>query len=135
MPGAAGWQLSNAQVLGMAAHLSALDLFEKAGMKNLIEKRTKMVEFLSASLERIQDEVSSNSFKILTPKGMNDRGCQYSIVIEREGKKVCDQLAAKGVVADWREPDVIRIAPVPMYNSFLDLAIFSELFKEALENV
>ncbi len=135
MKGAPGWQLSNAQVFGMAAHLASLDLFEEAGIENLIDKSKKMIAFLNGLLENVNLSVNGNSFKVLTPEGVDDRGCQFSMVIEKNGKKVFEYLSKEGVVADWREPDVIRIAPVPFYNTFQDLYMFSQLFKKALEDV
>ncbi len=135
MKGAPGWQLSNAQVLGMAALLASLDVFEKAGFGNLIEKSEKMVSFLLELLHEVNNEVNNNSFKILTPRNFDDRGCQFSLVIERGGKQVFEELSQNGVVADWREPDVIRVAPVPLYNTFEDLYSFSDLLKKALQNV
>ena len=135
MQGAPGWQLSNAQVFGMAAHLASLDIFEEAGIQNLVGKSHHMILFLHGLLKKLSGEISGNSFKILTPEPLEDRGCQFSLVIEKGGREVFDFLANNGVVADWREPDVIRIAPVPLYNSFEDLFRFSVLFKKALENV
>jgi kynureninase len=70
-------------------------------------------------------------FKIITPKDPNQRGCQLSIVMDSDGKKTFDFLTAKGIIADWREPDVIRVAPVPLYNSFEDVRKFAEIFHNA----
>jgi kynureninase len=135
MNGAPGWQLSNAQIFGMAAHLSALKIFEQAGMENLVEKSEIMILYLQFLFDKILSEVSGEPFYILTPAEYRDRGCQFSIVLKKNGKEVFEFLGENGVVADWRDPDVIRIAPVPLYNSFEEIFMFSELFKKALLNV
>ncbi|MFI5171201.1 MAG: kynureninase [Chitinophagales bacterium] len=123
-PGAAGWQMSNAQIFSMAAHKASLDIFDKVGMKNLREKSLK----LTAYLEFLLLNGKRKDFKIITPSNKNERGCQLSIVMEKDGKKVFDHLNENGVVADWREPDVIRVAPVPLYNTFQDVLRFAEIF-------
>lgn len=130
--GADGWQLSNAPVLAMAAHKASLDIFEKAGIQNLIQKS----KLLTSYLEFIIDDVTKNhencSFEIITPKDW--RGAQLSILTHGTGKELYDFITKKGVVADWREPNVIRIAPAPLYNSFEDVYQFGQILKQALEN-
>ncbi len=118
MPGAAGWQLSNAQVLSMAAHKVSLDMFEEAGMDKLRAKAVKMTGYLEFLIENLNRK--AQRFNIITPKDPEQRGCQLSILTGKEGKKLFDFLTENGVVADWREPNVVRVAPVPMYNSFED---------------
>lgn len=116
MYGAEGWQTSNAQILPMAAHRASLDLFAKAGgMKAL---RTKSLR-LTAYLEYLITQ-SGAPLRIITPADPQARGCQLSIVAQN-GKAIFEQLTAAGIVADWREPDVIRMAPVPLYNGFEEL--------------
>jgi kynureninase len=115
--GAASWQMSNAPVFNMVAHNAALDLFEKAGMVALREKSLQLTAYASYLL----DEVKHLPFRIITPKDPNRRGCQLSLQFKERGKEVFDALAEQGIIADWREPDVIRIAPVPMYNSYEDV--------------
>lgn len=122
--GAAGWQMSNAQILPMAAHLASLDLFEEAGMQNLRAKS----ELLTGFLEFLLKEISE--IQIITPSTPQDRGCQLSLIAKKEAKPLFQFLKEKGVVADWREPDVIRVAPVPMYNTFEDVYHFVEIVKE-----
>lgn len=122
--GAAGWQMSNAQILPMAAHLASLDLFEEAGMQNLRAKS----ELLTGFLEFLLKEISE--IQIITPSTPQDRGCQLSLIAKKEAKPLFQFLKEKGVVADWREPDVIRVAPVPMYNTFEDVYRFVEIVKE-----
>jgi len=123
--GAAGWQMSNAPVFNMVAHRASLDLFAKAGMTALREKSLK----LTAYMEYLLQQLDHLPFKIITPADPARRGCQLSLLFEKDGRAVFEQLTAKGVIADWREPDVIRIAPVPLYNSFEDCYHFYEILK------
>jgi kynureninase len=126
--GAQGWQISNAPILSMSAHAAALSLFEKAGMKNLRAKSKTLTGYLYFLLS----DINSADFQLITPINPNDRGCQVSIQMKKDGRKVFEHLTKNGVIADWREPDVIRVAPVPMYNSFEDVFRFATLFKAAL---
>jgi kynureninase len=137
-PGARSWQLSNAPVLSMAALKASLDIFEDAGM-DLLRKKSVM---LTSYLNFIIDEINAASVatgrgeavKIITPLENEERGCQLSLVILKDGKKVHESLAMHGVMSDWREPDVMRIAPVPLYNSFTDIFEFGVLLKNALNS-
>ncbi|MCB9283145.1 MAG: kynureninase [Lewinellaceae bacterium] len=124
MSGAAGWQLSNAQIFPMAAHKASLDLFEQAGMENLREKSLR----LTAYLEFIIDELNrkGHQYHILTPRDPAQRGCQLSLLIGNHGRELFNYLTDHGVICDWREPNVIRLAPVPMYNSFEDIWLLGE---------
>ncbi|MBL7877135.1 MAG: kynureninase [Cyclobacteriaceae bacterium] len=131
MPGVDGWQLSNFPVLSGAAQLASLELFEEAGIKNLRRKSIQLTDFLEHLLTSIDSY--SDYFLIITPNHSKDRGCQLSILMRKNGKKVFNQLTKSGVIADWREPDVIRVAPVPMYNTFEEVFIFSEIFRKALK--
>ncbi len=123
-PGAAGWQLSNAPVMTMAVHKAALELFDEVGMKKLASKG----EMLNAYLEFVVlDAANSNDkleFEVITPE---NRSCQLSLLTNENGKELFDYLTENDVIADWREPNVIRLAPVPMYNSFLDIFELGEL--------
>ncbi len=120
MPTAEAWQLSNAPILSMAAHRAALDLFDEAGMPALREKSLKLTAYLESILNSVQERFKTG-WEIISPKNPNERGCQLSLLTGADGKNLFDYLTAKGVVADWREPNVIRMAAVPMYNSFEDL--------------
>ncbi len=120
MSGAAGWQLSNAQVLSMAAHKVSLDMFDEVGMEALREKSILMTAYLAFLIENLNEKSGHRRFHIITPKNPDERGAQLSILTGDEGKKLFDYLTENGVIADWREPNVIRVAPVPMYNSFKD---------------
>lgn len=119
MEGAAGWQQSNAQILSMAAHKVSLDMFDEVGMDALRKKSVALTGFMEFLIERLNEK--KNRFNIITPKDPEFRGGQLSILTGDEGKKLFDYLTENGVVADWREPNVIRVAAVPMYNSFEDV--------------
>ena len=134
MKGAEGWQLSNAPVIGMAAHLASLDIFEEAGMERIGTKR----DLLTAYLEFIIDDISERnkekcSFEIITPRDKTKRGAQLSILAHGQGKALFDTLSDEGVVADWREPNVIRVAPAPLYNSFEDVFYFGQLLEKSIK--
>lgn len=120
MTGAQGWQLSNAQILPMALHRASLEIFEKAGMQNLREKSMKLTSFLEFILQELSRKHKVN-FKIITPSNPEERGCQLSVLVNENGKSLYEHLKTQGVISDWREPNVIRMAPVPLYNSFMDL--------------
>lgn len=122
--GAAGWQLSNAPVLPMAAHRVALELFDRAGIDRLRAKSERLTGYLAWLLE------GRDGFSILTPSDPSARGCQLSIRIPANAKEVVDRLRTRGVVADYRVPDVIRVAPTPMYNTFEEVWRFVEVMGE-----
>ncbi|MEJ6686647.1 MAG: kynureninase [Crocinitomicaceae bacterium] len=117
--GAEGWQLSNAPVLGMAAHLSSLQIFKEAGMERIGSKRDLITSYLEYLILKVSKE-NGDFLKIITPSSILERGSQLSILCAKDGKKKFDILTEQGVIADWREPNVIRIAPAPLYNSFED---------------
>lgn len=135
IPTAEGWQVSNTQVLSMAPHLAALDIFEKAGFEKIIEKGKK----LSAYLLFILNEINANSAKkileIITPQKEDEHGCQVSMLMLKNGKEIFEFLSKNGAIADWREPNVIRIAPVPLYNTFEEVYQFGEIIKKYLASV
>jgi kynureninase len=121
IPTAEGWQLSNAPILSMAVHKASLDLFEEAGMEQLHEKRKKMSGYLHYVLNEINKERPEKLIEIITPASEGDRGCQVSMLMLQKGREVFEELTKQGVIADWREPNVIRVAPVPLYNRFEDV--------------
>lgn len=120
---AGSWQMSNAPVFNMVAHNAALDIHDKAGMKALREKS----EQLTGYAEFLLKQVKHLSFEIITPADPARRGCQLSLLFADKGREVFDALTKNGVIADWREPNVIRIAPVPLYNTFEDVYRFYEI--------
>ena len=126
-PGAAGWQLSNAPVITMAAHKASLDMFDEVGMDALAIKGQKLNRFLEEVIIEAQAANQKLAFEIITPE---DRGCQLSMLTNENGKSLFEYLTANDVIADWREPNVIRLAPVPFYNSFMDIWEFGELLKK-----
>lgn len=133
--GADGWQLSNAPVLCMTAHKVALDLFQSATPERLFEKRDALTGFLEFVINDVSAKNPAANFEIITPKNKKERGSQISILTHGTGKELFDYITDKGVIADWREPNVIRMAPVPMYNSFEDVYQFGRLLEEGLRNI
>lgn len=131
MPGVDGWQLSNFPVLTGAAHLASLDLFDKAGIKALRKKSLQLTGYLESLLMEINHQ--KKAFTLITPLEPERRGCQLSLLMAPgEGHRVFKAITRKGIIADWREPNVIRVAPVPLYNSFEDVYRFAETFDKAL---
>ena len=130
IPTAEGWQLSNAPVMLMAPLNASLDLFEEAGMERIKTKR----EDITAYLEFVINQIKSDKviFEIITPKDKTKRGSQLSIVAHGQGKKLFDNLTKNNVIADWREPNVIRIAPTPLYNSYEDCWNFGRILEESI---
>jgi kynureninase len=134
MKGAEGWQLSNAPILGMAAHLASLDIFEEAGMERIGEKRDLMTAYMEFVIDAISEKNKERcTFELITPRDKTKRGAQLSIMAKGQGKALFDALSAEGVVADWREPNVIRIAPAPLYNSYEDCYWFGQLLEKAIQ--
>jgi kynureninase len=127
LPGAEGWQLSNPPILSLAPLLASLDLFDEAGMEALRAKSEKLTGYLERLLiERCGDKVA-----ILTPAEPAERGCQLSIRLQ-DGKRIHERLTASGIACDWREPDVIRLAPVPLYNRFAEVFDFVDWLERML---
>lgn len=134
MRGAEGWQLSNAPILGMAAHLASLEIFEEAGMDRIGEKRDKLTAFLEFIINDVSERNSKRcTLEIITPKDKSKRGAQLSILAHGQGKALFDALTEQGVIADWREPNVIRIAPAPLYNSYEDCYRFGQYLENAIQ--
>ncbi|MFT4758879.1 MAG: kynureninase [Paraglaciecola sp.] len=128
IPGVEAWQLSNPPILSMAAIKASLEVFEEAGMSNLRAKAVKLTGYL----EYLIDEMDDERIKIITPRDVSQRGCQLSIQVRSADKALFDKITEAGVIADWREPDVIRVAPIPLYNSFEDIWRFVAVLKEEL---
>lgn len=128
MYGAEGWQLSNPPILSMAAIKSSLDLFAEASFSKLRKKSIKLTNYL----EYLLHDISGDRVSIITPVNAVDRGCQLSLAVKNADKSLFEKITKRGVIADWREPDVIRIAPVPLYNSFEDCWKFVEILKQEM---
>jgi len=128
METADAWQISNAPILAVAPYLASLELFQEVGMEALIAKRNIIVAYLEYILHEIDKEVES-SFEIITPE---ERGTQLSVLLHGEGKSLFDYLMKQGVITDWREPNVIRLAPAPFYCSFEDMYRFGQILKSGI---
>lgn len=129
--GADGWQISNLPVLSLAPYLASVEMFDEIGMDALIEKRDKITSYLEFILHEIDKEVDS-SFEIITPTNQSERGCQLLVLLHGEGRSLFDYLMKSGVITDWREPNVIRLAPVPLYCSFEDMYDFGQILKTGI---
>ena len=128
MEGAEGWQLSNPAILALAALRASMDVFSEAGMERLRAKSASLTGYA----EFLLGQITTAQFSIITPNE-GQRGAQLSIRLAQQGREICDQLAAEGVIGDWREPDIFRVAPVPLYNSYLDVYRFVKRFSAALQ--
>lgn len=128
LPGAEGWQLSNPPILSMAAIKASLDIFGEVGIEALNEKSKKLTRYFEFLLKQLGED----TIRIITPEDPKERGCQLSIQVKNADKNLFDKLTKSGVIADWREPDVIRCAPVPLYNSFEDVYRMVENLKSIL---
>jgi kynureninase len=128
LSGAEGWQLSNPPILSMAAIKASLDIFNEVGIKKLVEKSRKLTGYF----EFLINGLNNKDIKIITPTNPEERGCQLSIQVNNADKGLHDKLTKAGVMSDWREPDVIRCAPVPLYNSFKDVYNMVEKLKGIL---
>lgn len=132
IPTAEAWQHSNAPVFNMIALRASLEIFHEAGMENVLEKSRKLTAHTEACIGQLNERLGRNAITILTPSDPAERGCQLSLVLHERAKEIYPQLQAHGVIADWREPDVIRIAPVPLYNSFEDVYRFSQILENLI---
>ncbi|REE27363.1 kynureninase [Winogradskyella pacifica] len=128
LPGAEGWQLSNPPILSMAAIKASLDMFNEVGIEKLIKKSKKLTGYF----EYLLKDLGEDTIRIITPENPDERGCQLSIQVLKADKSLHDKFTEAGVISDWREPDVIRCAPVPLYNSFEDVYLMVEKMKVIL---
>lgn len=131
MPTADAWQLSNPPVLAVAPYLASLQLFEQVGMPTLLAKQKALTAYLEFVLMQVNKEVHGN-FEIITPR---ERGCQLSVFLHGHGKSLFDYLMQNGVVVDWREPNVIRLAPTPFYNSFEEMCHFGQILSQGIQSL
>lgn len=128
LPGAEGWQLSNPPIFQLAALRASLEIFDEAGITDL---RRQSME-LTGHLEKLLREIDSDRISIITPSDPSERGCQLSIRVRDADKALFEAIASRGIIADWREPDVIRVAPVPLYNNSDDIVRFAGILRQCL---
>ena len=128
---AESWSLSTPPMLLLAAHKASLDIFEAAGFDNLLEKGKALSNYLFFVLDHIDPK--NEKFSILTPLNADERGCQVSISINKNARAIFETLLPLGIFADWREPNVIRVAPVPLYNSFEEIFVFADILRQLLD--
>lgn len=126
-----GWQISNLPILSLAPYLASVEMFDEIGMDALIQKRDTITSYLEFILHEIDKEVNS-TFEIITPTNPDERACQLSVLLHGEGRSLFDFLMKNGVVTDWREPNVIRLAPIPLYCSFEDMYEFGQILKRGI---
>jgi kynureninase len=127
LPGAEGWQLSNPPILPLAALRASMDIFSAAGMDHLHAKS----QALTGCLEALLDRQAPGTVSLITPRDPVQRGAQLSLCVPKHGRELHARLVQANIMCDWREPDVIRVAPVPLYNSFMDVYRFAEIFTTA----
>lgn len=131
MPTAEAWQVSNAPVFSMAVHRVALEQFDRAGIAQLRAKSEQLTGYLAFIIAEVAQHTGTH-LEVITPNDPMQRGCQLSILAHGHGKALFNRITERGVIADWREPNVIRVAPVPLYNSFEDVWRFGEILMKCL---
>jgi kynureninase len=129
LPGAEGWQISNPPIFQLAALRASLEICDEAGIANL---RAASID-LTGHLEKLLKDINNDRISIITPSDPEQRGCQLSIRVRDADKGLFEAITTRGLIADWREPDVIRVAPVPLYNTIDDVKGFAAILKECLE--
>ncbi|SFW26076.1 Kynureninase [Sinomicrobium oceani] len=132
--GADGWQVSNLPVLSLAPYLASVEMFAEVGMDALIAKRDVLTAYLEYILREV-DAQTFGEFEIITPDKPGERGCQLSVLLHGQGRPLFDYLMKNGVVTDWREPNVIRLAPAPFYCSFEDMYEFGKILKKGIDTL
>ncbi|MCZ4222822.1 kynureninase [Pedobacter rhodius] len=134
--GADGWQISCTQVMPMALYHASLQLFEQAGfIEPLRNKSITLTNYLEFIINEVNINLGFEQYKIITPKDVKDRGAQLSIIAKEQGKLIFDGLVENHVLGDWREPDVIRLSPIPLYNSFEDIYKTGQILLEVTRKV
>jgi kynureninase len=128
---AEGWQVSTPPILLMAALRASLEIFAEAGMANLAREGNNLSSMLIAEVDRLNNAKGEELVKILTPS--TGKGCQVSLMVKHHPKQVFERLADSGIFADWREPDVIRVAAVPLYNTPDEVLHFASVLKKLVE--
>lgn len=130
--GADGWQISNLPILSLAPYLASVEMFAEVGMKKLIQKRNLLTAYLEFILHEIDREIDGTEFEIITPHNQEERACQLSVYLHGQGRALFEYLMKNGVITDWREPNVIRLAPAPFYCSFEDMYEFGQILKAGI---
>jgi kynureninase len=130
---AEGWQLSTPSPMLYASHKASLEIFMEAGLDRIQEKRKLQNAFLWYLLDQINANSSDQIIEFITPRNEAERGCQVSMLMLQKGKEIFDALAKAGVIVDWREPNVIRLAPAPLYNSFEEVWQFTNILRQILK--
>lgn len=134
--GADGWQVSCTQVMPMALYHASLQIFEKAGfIEPLRNKSITLTQYLEYIINEVNNQLGVEQYKIITPKDPNHRGAQLSIIAQRNGKQIFDGLVANHILGDWREPDVIRLSAVPLYNSFEDVYLTGQALVKVSKDI
>ena len=128
--GASGWQLSNAQVFQLASLRASLDVFDGVKLEDVFAKRDALTAYAEQLLMKLKEDMPHLPLEIITPKDTAERGAQLSLLFHEHGKTVIDKLLADGIIVDWREPNIIRMAPAPLYNSFKDVYEFATRFRK-----
>jgi len=131
---AEGWQLSTPSLVLLAAHKAALEIFEEAGMEAILKKSKMLSDYLTFILNEINSTQMEKVIDIITPGNENEKGCQLSILMPKRGREIYEKFSQHGIFADWREPEVIRIAPVPLYNTFEEIWIFGNTLQKILSS-
>ena len=129
---AEGWQLSTPSPIMMASMRASLEIFEEAGFAALYQKGQLLSDYLLFLLDDINKASSSAMIEVITPRAGNEKGCQVSMLMHKNGKEIFGKLSREGVYADWREPNVIRVAPVPLYNKFEEVWHFAEILRSTI---
>jgi kynureninase len=130
MQSAEGWQLSTPSPLQYACLRASLEIFAEAGWDEIQQKRQTLSAWLWFLLDELQRATPENAFTVITPR--IEKGCQVSLLMHRNGREVFDALTKQGIITDWREPNVIRLAPVPLYNTFEEIWRFYEVMRNIL---
>ena len=130
VPSADGWQVSNPPILAMAPLRASLAIFDEAGGMGLREKSIGLTNYLQFLLESGPDRRLKKEYTVITPRDENERGCQLSILVDEHGKEVFGKLEAAGVTCDFREPNVIRVAPTPLYNTVHEVWRFAKILTQ-----
>ncbi len=130
--GADGWQISNLPILSLAPYLASVEMFAEVGMDKLIAKRDLITSYLEFILHDIDEAIEGTKFEVITPSIPEERACQLSVYLHGQGRELFDYLMQNGVITDWREPNVIRLAPAPFYCSFEDMYDFGQILKQGI---